>query len=146
VHLSLGSLAAQGDPRGWVDDGRVPLRRAATMLAGVDDIDGTEWYFPIRLTIDGGTTNGGVAAPAQELVGVRSTHAADLDLPIFALETSFGAGRVIPGAELLAQRAGISADRVTTVEAHDLTHTDPMAIESNNPLVEHLVPFLRKIA
>ncbi len=143
VHLSMGSLADEGDPRGWVDDGRVPIERAATMFAGIEDIDGTSWYHPIRLTIDGRTTNGGLPHPSQELVGVRSIHAEDLDLPIFAFETGFGEGRVIPGAELLAERAGIGEDRRTMVEGHDLTHTDPMALEPDNQLVETLVPFLR---
>lgn len=143
VHLSLGSLADEGDPRGWVDDGRVPIDRAARMFAGIDDIDGTAWYHPIRLTVDGRTTNGGLPHPAQELVGVRTTRAEDLDLPIYALETGFGAGRVIVGAELLAESAGIAPDRLTLVEAHDLTHTDPMAVEPDNELVDTLVPFLR---
>jgi pimeloyl-ACP methyl ester carboxylesterase len=146
VHLSMGSLAEEGDPRGWVDDGRVPIERTATMFAGIEDIDGTAWYHPVRLTIDGGTTNGGLPDPSQELVGVRSTRVEDLELPIFALETGFGAGRVIPGAELLAERAGIGDDRLTLVEAHDITHTDPMAIEPDNPLVDALVPFLRDAA
>ncbi len=144
VHLSLGSLD-DDEPAGWVDDGRVPIERAAHMFAGVEDVDGTSWYHPIRLTIDGRTTNGGVASPVQDLTGVRSIHAADLDLAIFALETGFGAGRVIPGAELLAQTAGIPDDQLTLVEAHDLTHTDPMAIEVDNPLVESLVPYLAAI-
>jgi hypothetical protein len=116
------------------------------MFAGIENIDGTAWYHPVRLTLDGGTTNGGLPNPSQALVGVRSTRVEDLELPIFALETGFGAGRVIPGAELLAERAGIGDDRLTLVEAHDITHTDPMAIEPDNPLVGALVPFLRDAA
>lgn len=145
VHLSLGSVATEGDPRGWIDDGRVPIKRAATMFSGIDGIDGTTWYHPVRLTVDSRTTNAGVATPVQQLTGVRTTKAADLDCPIFALETLFGTGRILSGARLLAKNAGIPDDQLTLVEAHDITHTDPMAIEKNNPLVEGLTRFLSKI-
>lgn len=146
VQLSMGSLAEEGEPRGWVDDGIVPIERAATMFSGFDGIDGTAWYHPVRLTLDGRTTNGGEPHPSQELVGVRSIHVADLDLGLFAFETGFGAGRVLPGARLLAERAGLDEDDVTLVERHDVTHTDPMAIDPDNPLVETLVPFLQSLA
>jgi pimeloyl-ACP methyl ester carboxylesterase len=144
VHLSMGSLADEGEPRGWVDDGgAVPIDRVARMFSGIEDIDGTAWYHPVRLTIDGRTTNGGLPHPSQELVEVRSTRAADLNVPIYAFETGFGSGRVLLGAELLAENAGIADDELTLVEGHDLTHTDPMAVEPDNPMVDTLVPFLR---
>jgi pimeloyl-ACP methyl ester carboxylesterase len=146
VHLSMGSLAEEGRPRGWVDDGPVPIRRAARMFSGIEGIDGTAWYHPLRLTIDGRTTNGGIPDPVQELTGVRSVHGADLTVPIYAFETGFGAGRVLAGARLLAEQAGLDDGDLVLVEGHDLTHTDPMAIEDDNPLVETLVPFLESIA
>jgi len=146
VHLSLGTLAPAGEPRGWVDDGIVPIDRAATMFSGIDGIDGTAWYHPLRLTIDGRTTNAGLPHPSQELTGVRAIHGDELDMPIFALETSFGAGRVLAGAQRLGQQSGIPENKLTLVEAHQLTHTDPMAVEPDNPLVESLTGFLGDIA
>lgn len=146
VHLSLGSLAEEGEPRGWVDDGAVPIERAATMFAGIEDIDGTAWYHPLRLTLDGRTTNAGNAHPAQEPLGVRSIHGPDLPLPIYAFETGFGQGRVLAGAQLLAEQAGIDESELVLVERHDVTHTDPMAIEPDNPLVETFVPFLEQVS
>jgi hypothetical protein len=157
VQLHMGRLAASGDPRGWEDGELVPLERAARMFSGVpddeevdalEDIDGTAWYHPRRLSIDGGAVNGGVANPAQELLGVRAVHGDDLALPIYALETQFGAERVLNWARLLAQQSGIPEGDVTLVDESDrLTHTDPMAVATElNPLVETLVPFLRDIA
>jgi hypothetical protein len=115
---------------------------------GLEDIDGTAWYHPLRLSIDSGAVNGGVANPAQELLGVRATHGDDLALRIYALETQFGAGRVLNGARLLAQQSGIAEGDLMLVDESDrLTHTDPMAAATEqNPLVETLVPFLRDIA
>jgi hypothetical protein len=152
----MGRLADSGEPRGWVDDELVPVERAARMFSGLVEgadgdetlgIDGTAWYHPRRLSIDSGAVNGGIENPAQELLGVRAIHGTELDLPIYALETTFGAGRVLNGARLLAEQSGIPESELTLVDESDrLTHTDPMGVEtSQNPLVETLVPFLRDI-
>ena len=42
--------------------------------------------------------DGGVRNPAQKVLGVRATHGDDVRLPIYAIETSLGAGRVLKGA------------------------------------------------
>jgi pimeloyl-ACP methyl ester carboxylesterase len=157
VQMHLGSLAGSGDPRGFVDDDLVPLERAARMFSGLVEspdgdqslgIDGTAWYHPRRLSIDSGAVNGGVPNPAQDVLGVRAIHGTELDLPIYALETSFGAGRVLNGARLLAEQSGIPESELTLVDESDrLTHTDPMGVDTaQNPLVETLVPYLRDIA
>jgi pimeloyl-ACP methyl ester carboxylesterase len=157
VEMHVGQLAASGEPRGWVDDELVSVERAARMFSGlvegpdgderIDGIDGTAWYHPRRLSIDGDAVNGGVENPAQEVLGVRAIHGTELDLPIYALETSFGAGRVLTGARLLAEQSGIPDEDLTLVDESDrLSHTDPMGVEtSQNPLVETLVPFLEGI-
>jgi hypothetical protein len=157
VQMHLGRLADRGDPRGFVDDDLVPLERAARMFSGLitgpegDEtlgVDGTAWYHPRRLSIDSAAVNGGVPNPAQDVLGVRAIHGTELDLPIYALETSFGAGRVLNGARLLAQQSGIRESEVTLVDESDrLTHTDPMGVDTaQNPLVETLVPYLQNIA
>lgn len=148
VHMHIGSLASSGEPRGWVDDELVPVERAATMFAGIEGVDGTVWYHPVRLSVDGGTVNGGVANPAQELVGVRAVHGDGLTIPIFALETSFGTGRVLDAARSLAEQSGLDDDQLTLVdESATLTHTDPMGVvPEQNPLLEALVPYLSAIS
>ena len=156
VQMHMGRLADSGDPRGWVDDELVPVERAARMFSGLVEgtdgdeslgIDGTAWYHPRRLSIDSAAVNGGIENLAQELLGVRAIHGTELDLPIYALETTFGAGRVLNGARLLAEQSGIPDRELTLVDESDrLTHTDPMGVETaQNPLVETLVPYLRTI-
>jgi pimeloyl-ACP methyl ester carboxylesterase len=156
VQMHLGRLADSGDPRGWVDDDLVPIERAARMFSGLVEgpdgeeslgIDGTAWYHPRRLSIDSRAVNGGIENPAQDVLGVRAIHGTELDLPIYALETTFGAGRVLNGARLLAHQSGIPDSQLTLVDESDrLTHTDPMGVEtSQNPLVETLAPFLHNI-
>ena len=68
------------------------------MFSGIKGVDGTVWYHPVRLSLDGGAVAGGVKNPAQKVLGVRATHGADVHLPIYAIETSLGAGRVLRGA------------------------------------------------
>jgi pimeloyl-ACP methyl ester carboxylesterase len=147
VQLHLGHLADSGDPRPWVDAELVTVERAARMFSGAESMDGTAWYHPQRLSIDSGAVNGGIANPAQDLLDVHATHGTELDLPIYALQTQFGAGRVLAGAQLLADQADIPDDELTLVDESDrLTHTDPMAVETDqNPLVETLVPYLRDL-
>src|SRR5262249_55385317 len=53
----LGHLAPSGNPRGWVDDNELtPLSRFAEMFSGwgLKGLDGTAWYHPARLSLDGG--------------------------------------------------------------------------------------------
>lgn len=147
VRMHLGQLANSGAPRGWTDDGLVPLARAATMFSGIEGIDGTAWYHPLRLTLDSGAVNGGIANPAQDLVGVRAIHGTELAIPIYALATSFGGERVLIGARAIAQQSAISDDQLTLVdETATLTHTDPMGVKTQeNPLLKTIVPFLRNI-
>ena len=66
------------------------------------------------------------ANPAQRLLGLRATHGRDLELPIYAIETSLGAGRVLKGARALAAAVG-RARRVTLVDRHTTyDHLDPL--------------------
>jgi pimeloyl-ACP methyl ester carboxylesterase len=155
VEMHLGSLAESGEPRGWVNDEDATVERAAAMFSGIlpagtaieGAIDGTAWYFPRRLSLDSSAVNGGIANPAQEVLGVRAIHGTELAIPIYALEAQLGAGRVLAGARSLAEQAGIPDDDLTLVdESEALTHTDPMALRpEHNPLLETLVPFLSEI-
>ncbi len=91
-----GTLAASGDPRGWVRDGAItPIQRWATMFSGwgLQNLDGTAWYHPLRLTIDSGAVGDGVANPAQAVLDVHSTDAAKLREAAADLRVRRGARR-----------------------------------------------------
>jgi hypothetical protein len=146
VHMHIGELAAAGDPRPWGDGELGTVERAATMFSGIRGIDGTAWYHPRRLSLDGGAVNGGVRNPAQRVLGVHATHGDDVRLPIYAIETSLGAGRVLEGARRLAKRSH-AARRLTLVDRHrTYDHIDPLsALPSKNAFVKTVVPFLRRL-
>jgi hypothetical protein len=145
VQMHIGHLAASGDPRPWVDGELGTVARAATMFSGIRGIDGTAWYHPLRLSLDGQAVRNGVANPAQKVLGVRATHGRDVKLPIYAIATSLGAERVLRGAKALARRSHVRK-RLVLVDRHrTYAHIDPLsALAGRNAFLETIIPFLRR--
>ena len=56
---------AGGRPAPWVDGELGTVRRAAVMFSGIEGIDGTAWYHPRRLSLDGAAVAGGLRQPAR---------------------------------------------------------------------------------
>jgi hypothetical protein len=146
VHMHIGSLSPTGDPHPWVDGELGTVERAATMFSGIRGIDGTAWYHPLRLTIDSRAVHNGVANPAQKVLAVRATHGRDVRLPIYAIETSLGTGRVLRGAKALARRSHVRK-RLTLVDRHGTyDHVDPLsALPGRNAFLKTVIPFLRRV-
>ncbi len=145
VQMHIGGLAASGDPRPWADGELGTVARAATMFSGIRGIDGTAWYHPVRLSLDGQAVHNGVRNPAQKVLGVRATHGRDVKLPIYAIETSLGAGRVTAGAKALARRSHVGK-RLVLVDRHaTYDHLDPLsAVPGKNAFLRTVIPFLRR--
>ena len=148
----LGHLAAAGDPRGWDDAGELtPLTRFATMFSGwgLKGLDGTAWYHPRRLTLDAGAVANGTANPAQDVLGVRATHGADLPrrLRMYAFGAALGGARVLDATRALAQASGIPQRRLVLVDRHaTYAHNDPnSASPRRNVFLKRLIPFLRAV-
>ncbi len=148
----LGRLAAEGDPRGWDDAGELtPLQRMASTFSGwrLEGLDGTAWYHPLRLTIDAGAVANGVPNEAQQVLGVRATHGADLPkrLRVYAFGASLGGSRVLDAARQLARQSGIPDRRLVLVDrASTYAHNDPnTASPRRNAFLRRLVPFLRAV-
>ena len=88
AHLGQG-VAPNGPVHGWNGTGALtPIKRFATMFsgAGIKNSNGTEWYFPQRLTDDGGAVANGNANPAQSVLDVDATmgHHLPKNLLIYA--------------------------------------------------------------
>jgi hypothetical protein len=146
VHMHIGGLSPVGDPHPWLDGELGSVQRAAKMFSGMRGIDGVAWYQPRRLSIDGQSVAGGVRNPAQKVLGVRATHGDDVGLPIYAIETSLGAGRVLRGARALARRSHVRG-RLKLVDRHrSYDHVDPLAaLPATNAFVKTVIPFLRRV-
>ena len=79
-------------------------------------------------------------------IGGLAATGRDLELPIYAFETSLGAGRVLKGARALARRSHLPRRMVTLVDRHSTyDHIDPLsALPAKNAFVKTVVPFLRR--
>jgi hypothetical protein len=115
------------------------------MFSGIRAIDGSAWYHPRRLSLDGQAVAGGARNPAQKVLGVRATHGRDVHVPIYAIETSLGAGRVLKGARALARRSHVK--RMKLVDRHrTYDHIDPLsAVPRHNAFLKTVIPFLRRV-
>jgi hypothetical protein len=152
AQVHAGHVTPSGDPRGWERDGAItPLKRWAAMFSGwgLDGVDGTAWYHPLRLTIDSGAVANGIANPAQGVLNVHATHGADLPrrLRIYAFGAALGGDRVPAAAEALASQSGIPSSHLTLADrAATYAHNDPnSAAPDVNAFLRKLLPFLRGI-
>jgi hypothetical protein len=145
-HLQGGNC----DPCGWVRDGAItPIQRYARMIAGwrLQDVDGTAWYHPMRLTIDSGAVGDGNPNPAQDVLGVKATHGDDVHVPIYAFAAALGDGRVVDAARALARQSDLPRRDVTIVDRRfTYSHNDPSSAFPQNAFVNHLLPFLERVS
>jgi hypothetical protein len=152
-HIGTG-LSASPDGAGyygWNGTGALtPIRRFATMFSGYPmlNADGTEWYFPQRLTDDTMAVGNGNANPAQAVLDVHSTMGHDLphNLLIYAFGAHLAGQSVLTAAQQLADQSGIPGSNLTLVDRQSTyAHNDPAGAYPNNRFFSGLVPFLRKV-
>jgi hypothetical protein len=155
AHLGTG-IDSTGAVRGWNGAGALtPIKRFAQMFSGmgVTDADGTEWYFPQRLTDDLHAVANGTPSAAERVLGLKATLGRKLPrgLMIYAFETSLGYanGRrlVIRGARRLAAQSHIPMRNVTLIDRHrSYAHNDPNSAYPHNDFFAALIPFLNRVA
>ncbi|HUO74327.1 MAG TPA: alpha/beta hydrolase [Solirubrobacteraceae bacterium] len=147
----VGKLDTSVTPAGWDRAGAItPLQRWAAMLAtpGLQNVDGSEWYFPQRLTDDTGAIGNGLANPAQAVLGVHSVFGRKL--PRTLLMYAFGAyggQAILDATTALAKQSHIPMRNLTLVNRHaTYAHNDPASAYPHNVFFDHLVAFLAKIS
>jgi hypothetical protein len=151
AHLGQG-ISAAGPVHGWNGAGALtPIKRFATMFSGlgVDNADGTEWYFPQRLADDTRAVNNGIANPAQKVLNVDTTMGRRLPrrLRIYAFGAALGGPAVLADAEALAHLSHIPRHNLTLINRQSTyAHNDPAGAYPHNVFFDHLVPFLQKLA
>jgi pimeloyl-ACP methyl ester carboxylesterase len=151
AHLGKG-IAAAGPVHGWDGAGALtPIKRFATMFSGlgINNADGTEWYFPQRLTDDSGAVGNGLANPAQKVLGLDATMGRKLPrtLRIYAFGAALGGPLVLSDARGLARQSRIPMRNLVLINRHSTyAHNDPGGAYPHNVFFAHLVPFLQKVA
>lgn len=151
AHLGRG-VSPVGPVHGWDGAGALtPITRFATMLSGfgVDGADGSEWYFPTRLTIDTGAVGNGTVNPAQNVLGLDATMGRRLSkrLLIYAFGARLGGAAVLKDARALAQQSGIPARNLLLIDRQSTyAHNDPAGAYPNNAFFVGLMRFLGRAA
>jgi pimeloyl-ACP methyl ester carboxylesterase len=149
VQVHIGRLADVGDPRDWKNGELGSVDRVARVFAGIRGMDGTSWYHPLRLTLDGRAVNNGIDNPAQAEYGIEAVHGRDIDVPIYAFQTSLGysegQNRVIRAARQLARQSDLPRRKLVLVsKPGSYAHVDPIAaVPRRNAFLKQLIGFLR---
>jgi hypothetical protein len=151
AHLGQG-IASNGAIHGWNGTGALtPISRFATMFsgAGIQNANGTEWYFPQRLTDDASAVDNGNANPAQAVLDVHATmgHSLPKNLLIYAFGARLGGANIPEDAQVLAQQSGIPSSNLTLANYQSTySHNDPAGAYRTNAFFDRLVPFLGKVS
>lgn len=143
IRINAGGLAPAGSPRPWQSGELTPIQRFAEAFSA-ERPNATEWYFPRRLTLDVDGASSLRQTKVAKLLGLRATHASEIDIPLYAFQTDLTRGRVLRGAKRLRKRAkGIKTYRLVSDTGQ--SHLDPLvAAPSRNTFLKTVVPFLRK--
>jgi pimeloyl-ACP methyl ester carboxylesterase len=151
-HLGKGvSASAVNGVHGWDGTGALtPIKRFATMFSGIgiNNVDGTEWYFPQRLTDDTGAVGNGIANPAQRVLDVKSTMGRKLpkSLLIYAFGAALGGPAVPAAAQALAKQSHIPMRNLTLLNRQSTyAHNDPAGAFPRNVFFDRLVKFVREV-
>jgi pimeloyl-ACP methyl ester carboxylesterase len=147
IHVRAGQLAPEGDPRGWQDGEVTPAQRLAQTFAQ-EPGNAVEWFYPARLNLDVDVASPLAQNAAARELGLRLRWARQVDVPVYALQTSLTKGRVLAGARSFVRRSRVPAGRAVYVDASaEQSHLDPLtAAPDRNAYLRTVVPFLRRIA
>ena len=145
IHVRAGRLAASGDPRPWQNGEVSPIENVAKLF-GRSPVDGTEWYFPLRLTLDVDGASGLRRNAVTKYLRLRVWHKRTIRVPLYALQTDLTGGRVLRGARRLVRASRIPARRSRFVDASNQnSHLDPLtAAPAKSRFLKTVVPFLRR--
>jgi pimeloyl-ACP methyl ester carboxylesterase len=147
----IGQLNTSVSPAGWSSAGAItPIDRWAGMLAGagMSNVDGSEWYFPQRLTDDTGAVDQGNVNPAQKVLDVDATmgHKLPGSLRIYAFG-AYGGTLITQDAAALATQSRIPRSHLLLVSRKGTyAHNDPASAYPHNVFFSNLMTFLAKVA
>jgi len=146
IHLRAGTLAPAGDPRDWVDGEVSPIARVAEFFAA-NPVNGVEWFFPQRLSLDVDAAHDLAPSAATRRLGLRVRHLRGVDVPVYAFQTDLTRGRVLRGARRMIARSAIPRSRSRLVDRTATTsHLDPLtAAPETNDFLKTVAPWLRRL-
>ena len=142
--VRVGTFAADGDPRPWVDGENMTIARLASAFGQLQP-QVAEWYFPNRLELDSFAANSMKRDAVTKFLGLRLWHTEQINVPLFAYQTDLTGGGVIRGAR--AVRKASKIPRLVEVDdSAAASHLDPViAPPQTNGFTQNIVPFLKSL-
>jgi pimeloyl-ACP methyl ester carboxylesterase len=132
----------RGTLRGWQQTGPAALATIARVFAHRDPA-AVEWYWPRRLTLDLEAVDPFVVSPVTRALGLRISHAAEIDVPLYAFETGLTHGTVDTAARWVVAHSRIR--RAVYVTDDSMMHLDPLFdTPPRNVFLTTLVRFVRE--
>jgi hypothetical protein len=146
IHVHSGHVATTGDPAGWVNDGITPVQNIADVFAQAP-LGAADWYYPRRLAIDAAAAGSLQQTPLAAYLGLRLLHTGQVDVPLYAFQTSLGGVGDAVARQAHAFQAESRIPSVTVVSrTSTYSHLDPLlASPAGNAFLATVVPWLKKI-
>jgi len=142
LRLHSGHIEPAGTPRGWINDGPANIEDVASALAQSRPA-AFEWYWPRRLSLDITAVDPMEDSLVARHVGLRLTHARDIDVPLYVFETGLTHGTVVAAAKWVVANSRIKEPVYVTDAA--MLHLDPLFdAPPRNMFLTTVAQFLRK--
>ncbi len=143
IHVRAGALATSGDPRPWQNGEVTPIQNVAKLF-GRSPADASEWYFPLRLSLDVQGASALGRNPVTRYLHLRVWHKRAIDVPLYAIQSSLSQGRVLRGARRLQKSSRIPARKVKLVDASAVnSHLDPLtSAPAKSRFLKTVIPWL----
>lgn len=125
----------------WVSDGPADIATLAARFAHSQPAV-LEWYWPRRLSLDIRAMDPMVDSDITQRLGLRLTHAADIDVPLYVFETGLTHGTVVSSAQWVVANSKIQ--KAVYVTDDSMVHLDPLFDRpDHNKFLQTLIAFLR---
>ena len=146
IQVHSGNVATSGDPAGWVDTDITPVKNVIDAFAQTP-LAAAEWYYPMRLSIDAGASASLRQTDVATYLGLRLLYTAQVDVPLYAFQTSLGGKNDAVASSAQAYKAGSKIPSVTVVSrTATYSHLDPLlAAPGSNDFLKTVVPWLTQI-
>ena len=142
LQLHAGHIDPRGALHDWINDGPADIEAVAAAFAQSRP-EAEEWYWPRRLSLDLIAVDPMVDSPMTRRLGLRLTHARDIDVPLYAFETGLTHGTVVKAAQWIVANSRIREHVYVTDDS--MVHLDPMFDASgNNSFLASVAGFLQK--
>jgi hypothetical protein len=138
----LGHLSNRGNPIRWRNGRYSSVSRFCSTFTQ-EPGNGLEWYFPQRLMVEVTQALEPLKRNAiTDSLGLRPFHLADVDLPLYVLQTKLSDGGVLRAAHTFIRESKITDYKLVNDAGAD--HTDPLVdYPKHNRFLKTVVPFLK---